>query len=100
MEFKLSERLHFIQKLPKDDNFVKNIIINSIRTKLEIKIEDIEKGQMSDINGGVSWEQDFSVDIYFTPKVISILTDIVEDMDSQGEITISLIDICTNIFEN
>lgn len=98
MEFTIKDRILFYQKIQDVQGFVSTLVKDSLKSKLKLSIEEIDECNIRDTENGIEWDKPHYVkDIMIYKSELDILKGIVEQLDEDGEIDFSMVNICSEI---
>jgi hypothetical protein len=97
MILSIKERITLLGILPQKGGIIETITIKCLIKKIEFEPEEIEKYGIKEDEGTITWAQDFQKDIYFNVSELSLLKNIVSQLDLNRAVTLDNIDLCVKI---
>lgn len=89
MKLTVAERVNFPSILPVKGSYLAMSIKSEIIEKIRLTPSEIVEWEITEINGGIRWNPDKSVDvdISFTAPEIDVIRMRLSELDKSGEIT-------------
>jgi hypothetical protein len=99
MKLLIQERVLLQQLLPQKENLLKMILIDDIIQQITFTPEEIEKYNIKETNGYLSWNTKEEREFKFSKEQIDILLSIVKKLDDANEITLQNLELAKKIYE-
>lgn len=99
MKLEIYERLVMANILPEKENLLNMIIIEDIKEKIKLSQEEITKFEIKSDDGKLTWknDSDSSKEIEFTEAEISIISNQIDNLDKNKEITTDMVSVIRKI---
>jgi len=81
---------------PEVGSYVEHIVNSSIKKKVELTVEEVEKYKVQEVTGGLVWDKNFDsvvFDIEFTVREIDNLKDRLQKANDEQRLHYGLIDV-------
>ena len=98
MKMNVATRLIILINLPEQGSVVEMISKRNITKKIDFTSEEVETLKFKNEDGKISWANEIdSIDVEFNNDEITLLKNIINQLDKNGNITDSILDFAAEI---